>query len=354
MRDIMKKSSESKHREFTVAEIARYLNCPFQGEGSTVIRDAASLEDAEKGTIVFCTQKKYWHLLENTKASAAIIHPDHEFSRIPVLRSENPQLSFIRVTGLFFKPYRPEPGIHNQAYISPSAKIGKNVSIGAFSIIGDETEIDDGTVIFPLVSVYPRVKMGKKCIIHSHVSLREDVLIGDKVILHNGVVVGSYGFGYLQAQDKSRIKIPQRGTVVIEDDVEIGANTAIDRATLGKTIVRKGTKIDNLVQIAHNVEIGENSILVSQTGIAGSTKIGKNVILSGQVGITDHVTVGDNVVVAAKSGITKSIPPGSMVAGAPHFEIKEWRKVWASIPQLYELIREVRRLKKQIKRLESK
>jgi len=232
--------------------------------------------------------------------------------------------------------------------------VGKDVSVGAFTFIGEGAEIGKGTVLFPLVNVYPRTKIGRHCIIHSHVSIREDSRIGNRVILHNGAVIGSDGFGYVQDKKKMFKKIPQIGGVIIEDFVEVGANTTIDRASLGKTIIKKGTKIDNLVQIAHNVEIGANTIIAAQTGVAGSSKIAKNVIAAGQVGIADHVKIGDNVIIAAKTGITKDVPANTMVAGIPHLNIRDWRKAWASIPQLYGLLKEVKKLKKKIQELEKK
>jgi UDP-3-O-[3-hydroxymyristoyl] glucosamine N-acyltransferase len=214
-------------------------------------------------------------------------------------------------------------------------------------------EIGQGTVIYPLVVIYPRVRIGENCLIYSHVSIREDTVIGNRVILHNGSVVGSDGFGYEKLEAGSYLKIPQVGRVVIEDDVEVGANATIDRAALDETVVRKGTKIDNLVQVAHNVEIGENSILAALTGIAGSSKVGKNVILGGQVGVSDHVQIGDNVIAAAKSGITKSIPAGSFVSGSPHLDIRDWRKIWVLLPQLYDYVKEIKDLKKRVEELEK-
>ena len=353
MKGIMKKPPEANKAGFTVAEIARHLNRPFQGDGSVLIHGVAGLEQAEEGDLVFYSSKKFRSLLEASRASAAIIPEDEEFEGIPVIKVPNSQLAFVQATEMFFAPFRPAPGIHPKAQVSASARIGKNVSVGAFTLIGDDVEIGDNTVIFPLVSVYPRVKIGRDCVIHSHVSLREDTNIGHRVILHNGVVIGSDGFGYLQADDRSHIKIPQKGTVIIEDDVEIGANSAVDRAALGQTIIKKGTKIDNLVQVAHNVEIGENSILAGQAGIAGSSKLGKNVILSGQVGVSDHVELGDRVIAAARSGIAKNVPADTTVAGTPQMEIQEWRKVWASIPKLRELIREVRKLRREIEELKK-
>ncbi len=338
----------------TVAELADFLGCPYMGNGDTVIYGISGLENAKKGDLVFLTKLKQQHFLEKTKASAVIIPTGLDYNDLPSIKSKNPHLSFVQALDFFFKAYRPEPGIHPQALVAPSAKLGKDVSIGAFSIIGDNTKIGDNTVIFPLVSIYPGAKVGRQCLIHSHTSLRENIRIGSHVIIHNGCVIGADGFGFLQGKDKSHIKIPQTGTVIIEDNVEIGANTTIDRAALGKTVIRKGTKIDNLVQVAHNVEIGKNSILVAQAGIAGSSRTGKNVIMSGQVGISDHVNIGDNVIIAAKSGVTKDIPENSMVAGIPHLDIMEWRKAWSSIPKLYELIKEVRRLKEKVAELEKK
>ena len=337
----------------SVEEIARILECPFEGEGKTPIQGVASLEGAKKGDLVFVAHQKYLPLLEKSKASAAIIPHQEKYEKTPIIKSENPYRAFIKAVELFYKPYRPSPGIHPQAFVSPSAKIGKDVAVGPLSSIDDEVEIGPGTVIFPLVTIYPRVSIGKNVIIHSQVSIREETKIGNRVIIHNGAVIGSDGFGYLKEEDHSHIKIPQKGIVVIEDEVEVGANTTIDRASLGETIIRRGTKIDNLIQIAHNVEIGENTLLAAQTGIAGSTKVGKNVIMGGQVGVADHVTIGDNVIVAARSGIAKNIPPNSFVGGTPHMDIKEARKVWVLLPQLYELFKDVKKLKKKLEELES-
>ncbi|MBN1222907.1 MAG: UDP-3-O-(3-hydroxymyristoyl)glucosamine N-acyltransferase [Candidatus Aminicenantes bacterium] len=337
----------------TVAALAQKLGCPFEGEGATILKGVSSLEEAEEGDLVFFSEKKHRDLLEKTKASAVILPPDVPFPRMPVLRSEKPYLTFVKALDFFYKPFLPEPGIHSQALVSPSAQIGRHVSIGAFAYIGDEAVIGDGSAIFPLVTIYPKASVGKNCLIHSQVSLREGVRIGNRVILHSGVVVGSDGFGYIQSDERSYIKVPQKGSVIIEDDVEVGANTTIDRATLSNTIIRKGTKIDNLVMIAHNVEIGEDGILAGQTGVAGSTKIGKNFIAGGQVGIADHLTIGDNVIMAAKTGVTKDVVSGSFVSGSPHLDIRSWRKAWASIPQLFDLIREVRKLRKRVEELEK-
>ncbi|UCE41961.1 MAG: UDP-3-O-(3-hydroxymyristoyl)glucosamine N-acyltransferase [Candidatus Aminicenantes bacterium] len=339
--------------QVSVSALSKLLDCPYYGKGTTLISGVSNLKEAEKGDLVFLAHRKFQSQLEHTKASAAIIPIDETYDRIPVIKSKNPQLSFLQAVEYFFQPHKPALGIHSLAYVSPTAKVGKDVSIGAFVFIGDEVEIGNRAVIFPFVAIYPHSKVGRDCIIHSHVSIREETFIGNRVIIHNGAVIGSDGFGYIQDTRKAHVKIPQIGNVVIQDNVEIGANTTIDRASLGKTIIRKGTKIDNLVQVAHNVEIGSNVILAAQTGIAGSSIIGKKVMVGGQVGIADHVEIGDNVILAAKSGVSKDIPANSMVGGSPHLDMREWQKACLSIPQLYDMLKEIKKLKKKIEALEK-
>ncbi len=338
----------------TVRELAERLGCRYEGDGSAVVRGVAGLEGAGPGDVVFLAHTRYRRLLQGTRASAAIIPPDEPFRDIPVLIADDPHLAFAQAVELFFEPYRPEPGVHPSALVSASAEIGLGVSIGAFSVIGEEVKIGEGTVIFPLVSIYPGVTIGEGTVIHSHVSIREDVRIGRRVIVHNGAVIGSDGFGFTRLADGSYKKIPQKGTVVIEDDVEIGANAAVDRAALGQTVIRKGVKIDNLVQVAHNVEIGEHSVLAGQTGLAGSVTVGRGALLGGQVGVADHVRIGDNAIAAAKSGITKDVPAGAFVSGSPHLDIRDWRKVWVLLPQLYDFIKDLKKLKARVEELEKK
>lgn len=345
---------EGKPPRIKVADLARLLDCPYEGDGEVAIGGAAALEGAGPGDLVFLSQERMKPLLDRTGASAAVLPPGIAFDRIPVLRSDDPHRTFIRAVELLWSPYRPEPGVHPTAVVASSARIGRGVAIGALSVVGEEAEIGDRTVVFPLASIYPGARVGKDCVLHSHVTLREGVTLGDRVVLHSGAVVGSDGFGYLAEKDGSRRKIPQKGTVVIEDDVEVGANAAVDRAALGATVIGRGTKIDNLVQVAHNVTIGPDSVLAGQAGVAGSSRLGRRVILSGQVGVSDHVTVGDDVVIAAKSGVTKDIPAGSFVSGSPHLDIRDWRKFWACAPRLYDLVKEVKRLAARVAELESK
>ena len=349
----MKKQRDASS-PLTVEAIARLLNCSFEGKGKTEIRGVSSLEKAGEGDLVFLAHKRFLELLDKSKASAAIIPVEEAYDRIPVIKSKNPHLSFVRAVEMFYEPYRPEAGIHPTAVVSPSAKFGKDVSIGPFVHVGDGVKIGDKTVIFPFVAIYSGAKIGKETVIHSHVSIREDVRIGNRVIIHNNSVIGSDGFGYLRDKDSSSIKIPQVGTVIIKDDVEIGANTAIDRAALGETVIKKGTKIDNLVQVAHNVEIGPNSILAGQVGISGSVKMGKNVVMGGQVAVADHLKIGDNVMVAGRTGITRDVPDNSVIAGFPHQDIREWRRLVTTLPRLGELFKDIRDLKRKIEELEKK
>jgi len=348
----MKKQPEPP--SITVEALARHLNCRYEGNAKALLRGVSTPESAKEGELVFIADRRHLPLLENSKASAAIIPMEEKYDKIPVIHADSPYLTFIQAVELFYTPYQLEPGIHPLALVSSTAKVGKNVAVGAFVYVGDQVEIGTDTVIFPFVSLYPGVKIGRKTIIHSQVSIREETRIGKRVIIHNGAVIGADGFGYIKGKDGAHIKVPQKGIVVIEDDVEVGANTTIDRATLGETVIKRGTKIDNLVQIAHNVEIGVNSILAAQTGIAGSSKIGKNVIMGGQVGISDHVTIGDNVTIAAKSGIPKDIPADSFVGGIPPFDMKEARKIWVSLPHLFNLVKDMKRLKKRVEELEKK
>jgi len=348
----MNEQPRDKKPVTTVAELAGLLGCPYEGDGTVILTGVADLKVAGEGEVVFMAQRKFRPLLDSSLAAAAILPPDEPCGRMPVIRSSDPQRDFVRAQEFFFFPAYPTPGIHAQAQVSSTARIGQDVCVGAFSVIGDGVEIGNGTVIHPHVTVYPGVKIGTDCVIHSHASLREDVVLGRRVILHNGAVIGADGFGYLPLKDNARKKVPQMGTVIIEDDVEIGANSTVDRGTLGNTVIHRGAKIDNLVQVAHNVEIGENSVVMAQVGIAGSSRTGKNVILAGQAGIPDHIAIGDNSVIAAQAGVISDIPADTMVAGSPHMDIRSWHKAYAALPRLYDLLKEVKQIKKKLDSLE--
>lgn len=338
----------------TVRELAGRLGCPFEGDGEVVLTGVAGLEGAGPGELSYLAHPRFRPFLEKTRAAALVLADGEFWDRTPVIRAENPQLAFVRATEIFFAPYRPGPGVHPSAVISPTVKLGRDVSVGPLCWIGDGAEIGDGSVLHPLVAVYPGVRIGRNAVLHAQVTIREGVTVGNNVILHAGVVVGSDGFAYLKGPDGAHRKIPQAGTVRIEDDVEVGANATIDRAALGETVIGRGTKIDNLVMVAHNVEVGTNAILVAQVGIAGSSKIGNGAVLAGQVGVADHLTVGDGAVVAAKSGIARDVPPGAFVAGSPQLDINDWRKAWVLIPKLPELVKDIKRLKKKIEELDKK
>jgi len=342
--------------EFTVRELAVRLGCAFEGDGGVRIKGVASLERAGAGDLVFLAGPKLRPKLDASGASAAIV-PEGEsggYGPIPVIRTADPHLCFARAAGLFYEPLKPAIGVHPTAVVAVSARLGEGASVGALTSIGEDVEIGAGVIIHPLVSIYSGAKIGEGSVIHSHVSIREGVIIGKRVTIHNGCVIGADGFGYIKGPDGRHVKVPQVGGVIIEDDVEIGANTAIDRAALDATIIRKGVKIDDLVMVGHNVEVGENAILVAQVGISGSSRVGRDAILSGQVGIADHVSIGDGAIVAAKSGVTKDVPAGAMVSGSPHLNIREWRKFWATAPRLYDLIKEFKRLKARVEELEKK
>ncbi len=335
-------------------ELAELLGCSLEGDGEVEIRRVASLDMAEEGDLAFLAHPRFLPQLSQCRASAILLPPDIQAEGKNVLRSPQPQLAFVQATEILHPPSRPLPGFHPTASIAPSAQIGKDVSIGAHSTIGEKVVIGARTVIYPGVVIYPEVIIGEDTVIHSHVSIRERTIIGNRVIIHNGAVIGSDGFGYLPMEDGGHRKIPQIGRVVIEDEVEVGANAAIDRAALGETRIGRGTKIDNLVQIAHNVQIGPNCILAGQVGIAGSSKIGKRVIMGGQVGISDHIEISDNVVIAAKSGVMRDVPANSTVAGIPHMNIWQWRKIWVLLPRLADIFKEIKDLALRLEQLEKK
>lgn len=306
------------------------------------ITGIATLEAAIPGQVTFVSNPKYAPLAKTTQASAVIV--DDRFPTIdrPLLRTKNPQYGYACAVTLFHTPVAYERSIHPTAVIHPSARIGNGASVGAYVAIEAEVEIGEGCTLLPHVVIYRGVKIGKNFFAHSHVSIREYCEIGDNVLLHNGVVVGSDGFGFAKDSEERWQKIPQTGKVVLEDDVEIQANSCIDRATLGETRIGRGTKIDNLVQVAHNCTVGENSMICAQTGMAGSTELGRSVILAGQVGIAGHCKIGDGVIMTAQSATSHDIEPGRMISGSPGFDNKQWLRSVAIFNKLPELAKAVR------------
>ena len=338
----------------TLREIAKFIGGEIVGDADTVIMGVAGIKEAQEGDITFLANPKYSPLLKDTKASAVITSLDIKESPRPIIRAENPSLAFTKVVSLFAPDNIRHPkGIHKTAVIGKNVRLGENVSLDAYVVIADDAEIGDRVIIYAGSYVGTNTKIGKDSLIYSNVSIRENISIGQHVIIHSGTVIGSDGFGFV-AVDGVHQKIPQTGTVEVQDDVEIGANVTVDRARFDKTVIGKGTKIDNLVQIAHNVIIGENSLIVAQVGISGSTKIGNGVILAGQVGVAGHITIGENAIVAAKSGVSKSIPANTMVFGIPAKPYSEAMRVNACLqrlPKLYEL---VHKLEKELEVLKKK
>jgi len=328
-----------------LSEIAKQLDCKLEGDGSIEITGVAGLDEAATGDLTFLSNPKYARKLKTTKASAIIISMEAPVVSISTLRTVNPYLAFARSIELFYCPRQPKREIHATAVISPSARIGKNPSIGAYVFIDDDVVIGDDATLFPHVVVYEGARIGNNFVAHSHVSIREYCEIGSNVILQNGVVIGADGFGFAKKEDGSYKKIRQSGKVVLEDEVEIQANSAIDRAAIGETRICRGAKIDNLVQVGHGSRVGENSLLCSQVGLAGSTQVGKNVILTGQVGVAGHCTIGDNSVATAQSGIPSDVSAGAIVSGYPAIDNKRWLKcsaIFSKLPEINKAINEIK------------
>jgi len=332
----------------TLQEIAEYVCGQLIGDSDASIRAVAPIEDANEGDLTFLANVKYRPFLETTQASAILVSRDVSCPGKTLIQVDDPYLAFAQVLTLISKmDDEIEPGIHPTAVLGKNVELGDDVSIMAYVVLDDHVRVGSRSVIYPHVYVGKRSVIGCDCVIHSHVSLRERVVLGDRVTLHCGTVIGSDGFGF--AQDGGmNVKIPQVGSVVIEEDVEIGSNVSIDRGTMGKTVIGKGTKMDNLIQVGHNVSIGENCVIVSQTGISGSTKIGKGVMLGGQVGIVGHVSIGDGSKVAARSGVSKDLKAGSIVSGAPAIPIRQNHLLVAYTRRLPDLFRDVETLKKML------
>ena len=333
----------------TVAELARIVGGEYSGDGDVVISAAAPIANAASGDITFIANPKYVKYLETTAASAVVLPVDIPCDRIPVIRHQNSYYAFALILDALYPENQPyHDGISSGAEIDISAIIGENTTIGPLCFVGENSKIGDRTHLAPQAFVGRNVTIGKDCRIYPHVVILDGSIIGDRVTIHSGTVVGSDGFGYAQ-HDKGIKKIKQVGHVEIDDDVEIGASVTIDRGALGPTKIGRGTKIDNLVQIAHNVEIGQNCIIIAQVGISGSTKLGNGVILAGQVGLVGHLELGDGVMVGAQSGVNHSIPAGKSYFGSPAREIMEAKRIEATVRRLPDLIKRVRALEKKQK-----
>lgn len=340
-------------KELSLAEIAGLIKGRVLGRPELKIRGVAPIEEAKEGEITFIANPKYSTKAASTRASAVIVQKEIEGLALSQLLVEDPYYAFATVLAAFNPIKRYPPGVDPQASIGRGVRIGEDVFVGPFVTLEDQVRVGNHVQLGPGVFVGEGSEIGDGTIVYPNVTIRERVKIGERVIIHSGTVIGSDGFGFAPHQG-SYHKIPQIGGVVIEDDVELGANVTVDRATMGNTVIGKGTKIDNLVQIGHNVVIGSDTILVAQVGISGSTKIGKRVTLAGQVGVAGHLSIGDHVVVGGKSGVTKDIPAGENVSGFPPLAHKTWLKAQASFPYLPELRSRVKTLEKKIDLLEKR
>ena len=339
-----------------ISELASLLNCKAIIKEDKEITNIAPIEKAKASDLSFISNPKYEKYLNSTQAGCIIVSDKLNTDKYPDLNfiiCDNPYLAFAKIIRFVYKTPPPEPYISDKSIIDKTAKIDKSARIEDFVYIGKNVKIGKQTRIMPFVFIGDNVEIGDNCLIYPHVAIRENSIIKNNVIIHSGSVIGSDGFGYADTEDGEHLKIPQIGNVIIEDDVEIGSNVSIDRAALESTIIKKGTKIDNLVQIGHNVQIGENSIIVAQSGISGSTKLGKNVILAGQTGIAGHLKIADNVIITAKSGVGSSIRKAGVYSGIPVYEHKDWLKSSAVMPKLYEMYKKIKELENRIKELED-
>jgi UDP-3-O-[3-hydroxymyristoyl] glucosamine N-acyltransferase len=320
----------------TLADLAVRLGCRLDGDGAIEVSRVAGIEDAGPGDLTFLANPKYASRLGTTRASAVIATDETSGAPCAVLRTAQPYLAFAAAVGILTPPHRPQPGISPLAAIDPTAEVGPDASVGPFVVIGRGARVGARTVLAAHAVVGAGSVVGADCHIHAHVSIREDVTLGDRVVVQDAAVIGSDGFGFAREADGSHRKIPQVGRVVIEDDVEIGAQSAIDRPAVGETRIGAGTKIDNLVQVAHGVRIGRRALLAAQAGIAGSTVLGDDVVMAGQSGATGHVRLGRGAIVGAKSAVTKDVEAGAHVAGIPAGPLPEWREAAVLLRRLPE------------------
>jgi UDP-3-O-[3-hydroxymyristoyl] glucosamine N-acyltransferase len=334
-------------------DLAARLDCRLEGDGDLEIARVAGVHDAGPGDLTFVANAKYEKALPATRASAVILRVGGPAAPCAVLRAGDPYLAFARAVALFAPDERPAPGVHPLTAVAPDARLGTGVSLGAFVAVGAGASVGDRTVIYPNVTIGPGARIGDDCVIHANVSIRERVEVGHRVVLQDGVVLGGDGYGFVRRADGTHEKIPQVAAVVIEDDVEIGANTTVDRPAVGETRIKAGAKIDNLVQVGHGVTIGRNALMAAQVGISGSTSIGDGVIFGGQVGVGGHLTIGDGAIAVGQSGVTNSLDPGARVAGYPAIDNQAWRRASVLFKQLPELKKRIDALEKEIAALRS-
>jgi UDP-3-O-[3-hydroxymyristoyl] glucosamine N-acyltransferase len=343
-------------------DLAAVLGCELKGAGDLEITGVAGMERAGPTELTFLANPKYAHKVKHLRAGAILVSKpidsaasvkkaasgaEGALQEMSQVISANPYLDFARALELFYRPPRPAPGVHPMASVAASAKIGENTSIGAFAVVGENAIVGKNAVLHPHVVIYEGARIGDDFYAHSHAVVREFCQVGHRVILQNGAVVGGDGFGFAKRADGTHYKIVQSGVTVIEDDVEIQTLTSVDRATVGETRVRRGAKIDSLVQVGHACEVGEDNIICAQTGLAGSTVLKKNVLLAGQVGVSGHLTIHDNAIIYAQSGIGGDVPAGAVMSGSPAFEAREWLRAITAFPKLPEILKRLRELERR-------
>ncbi len=336
-----------------VSEIARRLDLTLEGDPDVDVRRAAGIDDAVPGDLTYVKDLKHASRLATTKASAAIVGRNIDAKGATVLRADEPGTAFVRAIHLLHPASRPPAGVHPSAVVSSKARLGAGTFVGAFVFIDDDVVVGANCQIRAHATLHRGAVVGDDCVIHSRVVLREGATLGRRVIVQDGAVIGADGFGFERQKNGSYLKVPHIGAVVIEDDVEIQANTCVDRATLGETRIRRGTKIDNLVQIGHNCEVGEDTVLCGQVGLAGTSKVGKNVMLAGQVGVADHVTIGDGAMVMAQAGLPSDVPPKSVLAGSPACDARTYQRFGLAVPKFVESLKTMRDLEERVARLEA-
>ena len=341
--------------EFSAKQIAQFVQGVIEGDEDATVNTFAKIEDGKPGAISFLSNPKYTHYIYDTESSIVLVDKSVELekpTKATLIKVDNAYECVAKLLQLYESMKPKKTGIDSLAFISPSAKIGENVYIGAFAYIGDNVVIGDGCQIYPNVDICENAKVGNDCLFYPNVTIYHDCHIGNRVTLHAGSVVGSDGFGFAPSEN-GYDKIPQIGIVTIEDDVEIGANTCIDRSTMGSTYVRKGVKLDNLVQIAHNTDIGANTVMSAQVGIAGSTKVGQWCMFGGQVGIAGHITIGNKVFLGAQSGVPSSLKDNQTLIGTPPMEKLPYFKSQAIFQKLPDLSKQIQKLQTEVDELKK-
>jgi len=337
--------------KFTAQQIAEILEGDIIGNPNEEVSKLSKIEEGEKGSLTFLSNPKYNSYIYTTEASVAIVNKSFVLEKevtTTLIKVDDAYGSFTKLLEFYNEVKNNKKGREQPHYISESAKIGKNEYVGAFSFVGDNVVLGDGVKVYPNVYIGDNVTIGDNCVLFAGVKIHSETVIGNNCVLHAGVIIGSDGFGFAPNKDGIYSKIPQIGNVIIEDHVDIGAATSIDRATLGSTIIRRGVKLDNQIQIAHNVEVGENTVIAAQTGVAGSSKIGKNCMIGGQVGISGHLVIGDNVKIGAQSGVSKNIKSNVTIKGTPAFSHIDFNKSYAYFKKLPKMAITLNALEKNI------